>query len=160
MSFDPATFRTALGHFCSGVTIVSADDGSEIRAITASAFTSVSLTPPLVLVCVNRSARINEVIQDSKRYAISILTREQEHLSDRFGRRSEPADFDFEQWNGHPVVAGALVHVAADVSDVFDGGDHHIYLGHVRHTQIGGGEPLLYYRGRYHSRTDRTTQSA
>lgn len=155
MSFDPATFRTALGHFCSGVTIVSAAEGDEVRAITASAFTSVSLTPPLVLVCVGRSSRINELIQSSKRYAVSILTSDQDHVSDRFGRRAEREDFSFEQWNGHAVVESALVHVACDLTNVVEGGDHYIYLGHVRNIRIGEGEPLIYYQGRYHSRSDR-----
>lgn len=150
MSVDPQSFRAALGHFCSGVTVVTADDGAETRAITASAFTSVSLKPPLVLVCVSREARINDVIHASRRYAVSILNDAQAHVSDRFGRRAEREDFDFEYWNGHPVIAGALLHLAVDVSDIFDGGDHHIYLGHVKHVRMGEGEPLIYFRGRYH----------
>jgi flavin reductase (DIM6/NTAB) family NADH-FMN oxidoreductase RutF len=156
MNLDPATFRAALGHFCSGVTIVSAAEGEEVRAITASAFTSVSLEPPLILVCLNREARINEIVQASGRYAVSILTSEQQDVSDRFGRRRERSAFAFERWGGLPVIEGALVHVAADVSSIVDGGDHQIILGHVRQIRIGSGEPLLYYRGGYHARRDRT----
>lgn len=160
MSVDPAAFRAALGHFCSGVTVISADDGNETRAITASAFTSVSLSPPLVLVCVNRDSRINDVIRASRRYAVSILTNEQAHVSDRFGRRAAREDFDFERWNDHPVVAGALLHLAMDVSEIFDGGDHHIYLGHVQHVRVGEGEPLIYFRGRYHNGSDGNARRA
>ena len=154
MTLDPVMFRGALGHFCSGVTIISAANGGRVRAITASAFTSVSLSPPLVLVCVDRRSRINELVQSSNRYAVSILTSEQHHISNRFGRGLCEGEFEFEDWEGLPVIAGALVQIAADVCDTFDGGDHHIYLGHVSHTRIGEGEPLLYYRGGYHARGD------
>lgn len=155
MTVDPAAFRTALGSFCTGVTVISAMDGDQPGAITVSAFTSVSLDPPLILVCIDGRSRLKGAIDRSRRYAVSILTGEQEDVSNRFGRPlTDRLGFLFEQWEGLPVVQDALVHIAADLHEVADGGDHSIYIGRVTNVRIGDGEPLLYYRGGYHARVN------
>ena len=153
---DVKLFRTAMGTFCTGVTLISTGHDGLISAITANAFTSVSLDPPLILVCVDKRSRLNDVINACGRYAVSILSGEQEDVSNLFGRPSTNRDdYMFEIWEGLPVAQGALVHLAADLHATTDGGDHQIYVGRVTSVRMNDGEPLLYYRGGYHDRAER-----
>ncbi|MGE0666147.1 MAG: flavin reductase family protein [Sphingomonadales bacterium] len=154
MSVDPSTYRAALGHFCTGVTVITAEADGRARAMTASAFTSVSLRPALVLVCIGETARINPVIGASGRYGVSILSSAQETVSDRFGRPAgTDPEFSFERWHGLPVVPDALVHLAVSVVAAFPQGDHIIHVGEVEECRLGSGEPLIYYRGGYQRRS-------
>jgi flavin reductase (DIM6/NTAB) family NADH-FMN oxidoreductase RutF len=151
MTVDPASFRLALGHFCTGVTVITADDDDEVRAMTASAICSVSLDPPMVLACIGAQARIREPIRRSGRYAISVLSQAQQAISVRFSRSAAtPSAFDFASWEGLPVVDEALVHLAVEVRDMIAAGDHLICLGEVTATRVLPGEPLIYFRGGYH----------
>lgn len=157
MAVDPAAFRAALSQFCTGVAVISTIADDDVRAMTVTAFSSVSLDPPMVLVCIREQARIDDAIRGSGRFAVSILSDRQEQVSRYFGRSpSSLTDFEFEPWEDLPVVADALAHLAVDVEEVIGGGDHNIFLGRVTATRVAAGEPLLHFRGGYRARTPQT----
>jgi len=146
-------FRRVLGHFASGVTVVTARDAQgRPVGLTASAFTSVSLTPPLVLVCVDVKARCYPALYASDRFAVNILGAHQEALSQRFASN---IDHKFEALTPHPgrlglpMIPGALAHIECEKVGIHPGGDHTIFVGRVEAATAHEGEPLLHYRGRY-----------
>jgi len=130
---DGHRLRKALGTFVSGVTVVTTSVDDEVHGMTANAFTSVSLDPPLVLVSIASTARMDERIRRSCRYGVSILRRSQEPLSLHFAgvRCKEPATPRFLERLGVPLVEGALVHLACTVTDSHPAGDHTLHIGHV-----------------------------
>ena len=152
-------FRRVLGHFASGVTIVTTRDSAGRPAgLTASAFTSVSLNPPLVLVCVAHNAQCYETLRDADRFAVNILEVGQEALSNRFATKSSSAAEKFDGVAhkdgalGVPLLADALAHLECSTAHAYPGGDHTIFVGQVEAASSRDGdgpEPLLYYRGRY-----------
>jgi flavin reductase (DIM6/NTAB) family NADH-FMN oxidoreductase RutF len=156
MTIDQAEFRTAMGHFASGVTVVTTRSDREPVGLTVSAFCSLSLDPPLVLVCIEKSVRSHDAIREAGVFAVNILASHQEHLSRRF---ASSTDEKFEGvglregLDDVPVLEGALTVVQCRVRDELDGGDHTIFVGEVMKVEIGRGEPLLYYRGGYRELT-------
>lgn len=153
MVFDPARFRSILGHFATGVTIVTARDGDgRDHGMTASAFCSLSLDPPLVLACVEKTTEMHRVLTTATQFAVNILAHDQEALSRRF---AEQMDDRFEGIGFSRGVTGApLLHDVAgtlecELHDRLPGGDHQIYVGEVIAGQVLGGRPLIYYRGGY-----------
>jgi flavin reductase (DIM6/NTAB) family NADH-FMN oxidoreductase RutF len=153
MAIGPEEFRRALGHFASGVTVVTTRDadGRPI-GLTASAFTSVSLTPPLILICVDHQAQSYDALKAQDRFAVSILTADQEPLSRHFAS-TQARKFDrvaFERGvSGLPLLSGALAHLECRTVHAYPGGDHTIFVAEVEVARVGSGEPLLHYRGRY-----------
>lgn len=155
----PDDFRRVLGHFASGVTVVTTRDSAGRPAgLTASAFTSVSLTPPMILVCVAHNAQSYEALRASDRFAVNILGAGQESLSNRFATKSSTAAEKFEGVAhkpgalGLPLLADALAHLECSTAHAYPGGDHTIFVGQVEAASSrddDGIEPLLYYRGRY-----------
>jgi flavin reductase (DIM6/NTAB) family NADH-FMN oxidoreductase RutF len=149
----PAEFRHALGHFASGVTVITTSD-SEARAtgLTASAFTSVSLDPPLILVCVDHKSQSYPALLESGRFAVNILGCDQEDVSRRFAT-TRLDKFDTVPYQtsplGLPLIEGALGHLECTTVSTHVEGDHTIFVGRVERATIGTGDPLLYYRGRY-----------
>jgi len=149
---DPAVeFRRTLGMFATGVTVVTVHEGDRVHGMTANAFMSVSLRPPLVLISVDRRARMNQLLREGVRYGISVLESGQSALSDHFAGRTgagipEPR---FELVRETPLVEGALAHLVARVLRSYWGGDHSLFLGQVEHVRYGEGEPLLFHGGRY-----------
>lgn len=149
----PDEFRRALGHFATGVTVVTTreSDGSFV-GLTASAVASVSLEPPLVLVCVDHKAQCYPAFQDSGRFAISILGADQQDVSTRFASR-EPDKFDGISYTlgrlGLPLMDGAVAQLECTTVHAYPGGDHTIFVGRVEDATVAGGDPLLYFRGRY-----------
>lgn len=148
-------FREALSRFASGVTIVTALDASERpRGFTASAFCSVSLEPPLVLVCLAATADCHSIFTDGVRYAIHILRADQEALALRFGqkRHDKFAGLDFNSVeDGLPCLARSLVRLSCRLHARHDGGDHSILVGRVDSVSIGGGMPAVYYNRHFWS---------
>lgn len=149
---DPATaFRRTLGMFATGVTVITIHSGGEVHGMTVNAFMSVSLSPPLVLIAVDRHARMNPLLRENVRFGISVLSDSQSELSNRFARRSveeaEPPTFELVRET--PLVEGALAHLVARVVRSYWGGDHSLFLGHVEYVRYGQGEPLLFHGGRY-----------
>jgi flavin reductase (DIM6/NTAB) family NADH-FMN oxidoreductase RutF len=152
MTLDPALFRSVLGRFASGVTVVTTrDDGLDV-GMTVSAFCSVSLEPPLVLCCIERTAEMHDALERAPAFAVNILSDEQEAISRRFSEREEER-FDgigYERGqNGVALLAGALAWLECRTFARYDGGDHTIVVGEVEHAEARNGSPLLYYRGGY-----------
>ncbi len=149
---DPALeFRRTLGMFATGVTVITTLAGEQVHGMTANAFMSVSLQPPLILISVDRRARMNGLLREGVRYGVSVLEESQTALSDRFAGRAvdggpEPL---FEIVHETPLVEGALAHLVARVVRSYWGGDHSLFLGQVEYVRYGEGTPLLFHGGRY-----------
>jgi flavin reductase (DIM6/NTAB) family NADH-FMN oxidoreductase RutF len=149
---DPAlAFRRTLGMFATGVTVLTTRGGEHVHGMTANAFMSVSLRPPLVLVSVDRRARMSNLLHEGTRFAVNVLEAAQAVLSDHFaGRAVEGApEPRFELVHDTPLVEGALAHLVARVVRSYWGGDHSLFLGQVEYARYGVGEPLLFHGGRY-----------
>ena len=150
---DKEAFRRVLGHFAAGVTIVTTveDDGKPC-GLTATAFTSVSLEPPLVLVCVDKRSDSHPHLHRSRVFAVNFLAVDHEHLSRRFAV-SGGDKFDGlvvrHGTTGAPLLTDALGYLECRTVDVIDAGDHTIFLGQVEAADAREGEPLLYFRGDY-----------
>lgn len=149
-SFNSREFRNALGRFATGITVVTTVVDGEVRGMTANAFVSVSLEPPLVLVSVANKAHMHGYLQQSRRYGVSVLTANQEAYSQHFAGFGA-ADFqpEFVEVNGVPLLAESLAHLIVNVTDAHPAGDHTLYIGEVDYVKWWDGEPLLYFQGRY-----------
>ncbi|MCW2985822.1 MAG: flavin reductase [Conexibacter sp.] len=143
--------RKALSRFVSGVTIVTTADGeghgAEVHGMTANAFTSVSLDPPLVLVSIARKARMDAMIRENGRYGVSILCKAQEPHSMHFAGRPMDEEVSFHWRGGVPFLEDALAHLACTVYDSHAAGDHTLHVGHVDGLWYGDGDPLVFYTG-------------
>ena len=149
---DPAIeFRRTLGMFATGVTVVTTRVGEVVHGMTANAFMSVSLRPPLILISVDRRAKMNALLREGVRYGVSVLEEHQTALSDRFaGRtRDDAPEPTFEIVHDTPLVEGALAHLVARVARSYWGGDHSLFLGQVEYVRYGEGNPLLFHGGHY-----------
>jgi flavin reductase (DIM6/NTAB) family NADH-FMN oxidoreductase RutF len=153
MPIDEFRFRQALGHFASGVTVVTTEHDGQLYGMTVSSFASLSLKPPLILICVETPLATHTAIKESGQFAVNVLEKRQEHLSRRFATRDNDK-FTGVAWNssrfGLPVLEGALAVIECQLRDTFPGGDHTIFVGEVLDADIGQGSPLLYYRRGYH----------
>ncbi len=154
MAIEEAEFRRVLGHFATGVTVLAAREGDgPPRGLTANAITSVSLEPPLVLVCVERTADTHDVIGAAGSFAISVLREDDEALARRFATYETDAKFDGVAYRadvtGAPILDEALAWIDCRVWNQYDGGDHTIFVGEVVGTGAADGSPLLYFRGGY-----------
>jgi flavin reductase (DIM6/NTAB) family NADH-FMN oxidoreductase RutF len=155
---DAGTFRHALGHFLTGVTIVTTTDrGSEPVGMTANAFTAVSLDPPLVAVCLARSAASHRAMAAAARFAVHVLSSEQEDVSLAFARTAADGarKFDGVAWtaapDGLPLLDDHLVRLECRAIERVEAGDHVIHLGRVEAAAIADGDaaPLAFFRGRH-----------
>lgn len=150
---DSARFRDVMGHFASGVTVVTTRD-ADGRAVgfTASAVASLSLDPLLLLVCVGRSGETLAHLEGAGSFVVNVLAAEQEELAIRFAGRDREDRFTGLEWasaaTGSPVLTDALAWLDCRVHEVLDGGDHAIVVGRVEACAARPGEPLVYYRGR------------
>jgi flavin reductase (DIM6/NTAB) family NADH-FMN oxidoreductase RutF len=143
-------FRRTLGMFATGVTVITTLAGEQVHGMTANAFMSVSLVPPLILISVDRHARLNALLREGARYGVSVLEEGQSALSDRFaGRTNEGPEPVFEIVHETPLIDGALAHLVARVVRSYWGGDHSLFLGRVEYVRYGEGTPLLFHGGRY-----------
>jgi flavin reductase (DIM6/NTAB) family NADH-FMN oxidoreductase RutF len=154
MTIDPDTFRSVLGRFASGITVVTTLD-AEHRDVgmTVSAFCSVSLCPPLVQVCVDHAASLYAALVGNARYGVSILAAEQEALSRRFATAESTRRFDGIGYrrgeSGVILLDDALAHLECRVVASHDVGDHTMFVGEVESATARSARPLLYYRGGY-----------
>ena len=144
-------FRRTLGMFATGVTIITTRVGEQVHGMTANAFMSVSLNPPLVLISVDRRARMHALLNEGAQYGISVLSDGQEHLSDHFAGRllDEAFEARFEVVHDTPLVEGAIAHLVARVVRSYWGGDHSLFVGQVEYARHAGGRPLLVHGGKY-----------
>jgi 3-hydroxy-9,10-secoandrosta-1,3,5(10)-triene-9,17-dione monooxygenase reductase component len=159
---EAAAFRRALGHFCTGVTVVAAIAEGEPVGFACQSFAALSLDPPLVLFCPAKTARTWPLIEASGSFCVSILAHHQSDVSATFGRAGEDK-FAAVEWlpapSGSPILDGVLTWVDCTIEHVLDGGDHWIVVGRVgalgdqddgsRSSSAAEGRPLLFYRGAY-----------
>ena len=149
---DPrVALRRTLGMFATGVTIITTRERDEVHGMTANAFMSVSLEPPLVLISVDRGTKMCGMLHEGSHYGVSVLCETQSKLSDRFaGRPCEDCpNPQFDLVRETPLVEGALAHFVARVERSYWGGDHSLFLGRVEFARQGPGNPLLFHGGRY-----------
>jgi flavin reductase (DIM6/NTAB) family NADH-FMN oxidoreductase RutF len=167
MSVDTADFRTTIGQFATGVTVVTAFDGDQPQGITVNALSSVSLDPPMVMIALDRRRFIVPAIEATGRYAVNILTEHQQELSDCFAGAAVTPDRDAfcgTSWHRGqtevPVLDGVIASLECVVAERFEVGDHVLYVGRVEATSVPDGDapPLLYHRRRY-LRIERATSS-
>ena len=149
----PDEFRRVLGHFATGVTIVTTCDAeAHPSGLTVSAFASLSLDPPLVLVCVDHKSQTFPALRETGRFAVNVLTTDQEALSRRFAS-TRLDKFDGAAYRisdmGLPLLSSALAHIECVTVSSHVEGDHTIFVGRVERAATNDGEPLLYFRGRY-----------
>jgi len=155
---DSDVFRRVMGHFVTGVTVVSAFDGTQPFGITVNALSSVSLDPPLVMIALDRRRFLTPIVRVAGRYAVNILSEEQQALSDCFaGAPVEPGRDAFcgAAWHsgasGLPLIDGAIATLECSVVETFSAGDHDLFIGRVDTLANDPTHPmpLLYYRRRY-----------
>lgn len=154
VTIDPDTFRSVLGRFASGITVVTARDADDTDCgMTVSAFCSVSLTPPLVLVCVDRAASMHGMLLETAHFAVNILAAHQEPLSRRFSGTDEHKRFDGVGYTrgltGVALLDDALAHIECRRVANHPAGDHTVIIGEVETALAHSHRPLLYYRGGY-----------
>jgi flavin reductase (DIM6/NTAB) family NADH-FMN oxidoreductase RutF len=152
---DRAVFRRVMGSFATGVTVITAQaaDG-DIRGMTANAFMSGSLEPPLCVVSIAKRARMHPHIGAAGHFGVSILAKDQERLSQHFagGPLADRAP-EFVHVGRTPILADAAATIAADVVAQHDCGDHTLFIGHIRHLQAFSRAPLVVHEGHYASLT-------
>jgi len=146
-------FRRALGRFASGVTVVTARDASgKLHGITVSAFCSVSLEPPLILICIDKNTGSHYALAETDSFVVNILREDQQYLSDRFASYL-PDKFEAVGYNlgidDLPVLEDALAKLECRLVNFYAGGDHTIFVGQIERATIGDGDPLVYFHGNY-----------
>jgi flavin reductase (DIM6/NTAB) family NADH-FMN oxidoreductase RutF len=149
---DPAVaLRSTLGMFATGVTVITTLKSEQVHGMTANAFMSVSLDPPLVLVSIDRRTKMCGLLYEGSHYGVSVLCETQSALSDRFAGRVANAATEprFDVVRETPLVEGALAHFVARVERSYWGGDHSLFLGRVEYARQHPGTPLLFHGGRY-----------
>jgi len=152
MPIDDGHFRLALSHFASGVTVVTTTHDGQLYGMTVASFASLSLHPPLVLVCIERSVKTHDAIAAAGRYGVSILSSSQADISSRFASRRDDKFDGVELIEGAldvPLIAGALTAIECRLYDRLPGGDHTIFIGEVMNIHTTEGDPLLYFRSGY-----------
>ncbi|MGR4070080.1 flavin reductase [Billgrantia sp. C5P2] len=153
MSFDTRDFRSALGKFATGVTVVTAREGEENHGVTASSFNSVSMEPPLILWSIDKGAYSLNAYRNAEHFVVNVLSNEQVDISNRFARRGEDkfAGIAIEEGlGGVAKVKGAAAHFECRTWNVYEGGDHLIIVGEVvRYAYRNEGSALVFHNGRY-----------
>jgi flavin reductase (DIM6/NTAB) family NADH-FMN oxidoreductase RutF len=158
---SPDEFRHTLSHFASGVTVITVcDRDGRPTGLTASAFTSVSLEPPLILVCVDHKSQSYPALVSGKQFAVNVLCHDQEGVSRRFATTKIENKFEGVPFTlsplGLPLLDNALAHLECATVSVHVEGDHSIFVGRVERARVGDGHPLVYFRGRYDRLTGAT----
>jgi flavin reductase (DIM6/NTAB) family NADH-FMN oxidoreductase RutF len=152
MPVDDAQFKLAMSHFASGVTVVTTEHGGKPYGLTVASFASLSLHPPLVLVCIEKAVKSHEAILAAKKFAVNILAAEQTDISSRFATKLDDKFAGIETRPGEigvPLIDGTLCAIECRVREHLPGGDHSIFVGEVVAIQVREGSPLLYFRSSY-----------
>jgi flavin reductase (DIM6/NTAB) family NADH-FMN oxidoreductase RutF len=157
MNVTQADFRRALGCFATGITVITLDYEGEVHGMTANAFTSVSLDPMLVLVCVDQRTRTHGHLHAKKRFGVNVLAESQRAISEYYARparthdrAAEEAGASFEHTkHGTPVLRGALAYLECRLHTAQDAGDHTIFIAEVEEVVVREGSPLLYFQSGY-----------
>ena len=153
MAIDSQELRRILGHFATGVTVITTKDlAGAPFGLTANAFTSLSLNPPLILICVDKAAQCYSCFADSNVFTVNFLSEDQEEISRRFATKGADK-FMGLKWhegaNGVAVLDGAIGYLECKIVRSYEGGDHTIIVGEVLNGVAAGNRPLLFFRGKY-----------
>jgi flavin reductase (DIM6/NTAB) family NADH-FMN oxidoreductase RutF len=152
-AIDLNLFRRACGRFATGITITTftGADGTP-HGLTANSFTSVSMDPPLVLVCVDHKANVIHHFRAAKHFAVNVLAAGQQELSNRFAEKGQDR-FEGVEWRpgveGVPLLEGTIAQFECEVASAIDAGDHTMFLGRVLEARYTEGDPLLYFASGY-----------
>jgi flavin reductase (DIM6/NTAB) family NADH-FMN oxidoreductase RutF len=153
MAISNDEFRAALSRFPSGVTVVTTKDaGDVLHGITVSAFCSLSLDPPMVLICIEKAAGSHDALAESKAFVVNILSSTQASLSEQFASLLPDKFLGVSHrpgLNGMPVLESVVASLECSLKQVSDGGDHSIFVGDVENVSFTDGDPILYFRGDY-----------
>jgi flavin reductase (DIM6/NTAB) family NADH-FMN oxidoreductase RutF len=156
MTIDAARYRQIIGHFATGVTVITSAHDGWLHGMTANAVTSVSLDPLLLLVCIDHTAHAHEQLVASGRFGVNILTEDQEDVSRLFASHEPPEQGSLRgvayhlSQHGAPIIEGCLAYFECEVSERFQGGDHTIFLGAVHAGEVlKEALPLVFFRGGY-----------
>ncbi|HEY7165748.1 MAG TPA: flavin reductase family protein [Candidatus Binatia bacterium] len=159
MAVDLQELRRVLGHFVTGVTVITTKDTTGAPfGLTANAFTSLSLNPPLVLICVDKGAQCYSCFADSNLFTVNFLGEHQEEISRRFATKGADK-FAGLQWSPGPdgvaVLDGAIGYLECRIVQTYEGGDHTILVGEVLNAIATGERPLVFFKGKYHRLPER-----
>ncbi len=158
---DSKLFRRVMGRFTTGVTVITTEAEGGVRGMTANAFMSGSLTPPLCIISVAKKARLHGSLQEARHFGVSILAQGQEAISQHFaGQGVEQPDLLFEHMNGVPVLAGVCAAIAAEIVACHDCGDHSLFVGHILGMRDDERAPLVFHGGKYATVHHRKEKSA
>jgi len=152
MPIDDARFKEAMSRFASGVTVVTTEHEGSLYGMTVASFASLSLHPPLVIVCIEKSVKTHDAIRAAGQFGVSILASTQADVSGKFASKAEDKFSGIairRGENGIPLVEGAICTLECRVHEQFPGGDHSIFVGEVLDSQTSDGAPLVYYRSAY-----------
>jgi flavin reductase (DIM6/NTAB) family NADH-FMN oxidoreductase RutF len=158
MSITNDEFKKALGRFASGVTVVTTQDSKgHLHGLTVSAFCSVSLNPPLILVCILKTTGSHHAFIDAKSFVVNILNESQTQISNHFASHLDDKftgqNYRFSE-KGLPVLEDCLANLECILKDSYDGGDHTIFVGEVEKVSVTNDKPLLYWHGNYQKISD------
>lgn len=160
MSTNPAEFRKAMSQFATGITVVTTRHEEEMYGLTVNAFCSVSLEPSLILVCINQQGRCHELILRSRTFAVNILSRDQQAISERFAIDYLPSDELFdgidyrEERTGAPILEEVIGWLECRLRTDYSEGDHSIFVGEVLAFDYNPEmKPLMFYQSQYHTDT-------
>lgn len=157
---DSVLFRRVMSRFATGVTVITAEHDGEVRGMTANAFMSGSLEPPLCVVSVAKRAHMHAVMLTASHFGVNILAENQREISEHFaGRPDAGLAVDFDRRGPAPLLANACGRIVAEIAAHYDCGDHTLFIGHILRMDADDRSPLLYHSGRYRS-LDRTRLDA
>lgn len=152
-SVDPSHFRATMGCFLTGVTIITSAGRAGLTGLTANSFTSVSLDPCQVLVCIKAKSATGASMRESGHFAVNLLAAGQSDLAWRFAKPSDDrfagVDYHLDD-HGLPIIQGALAHMLCEVAQIHESGDHDIFIGNVLSCSNGTAQPLAFLRGKMH----------
>ncbi len=149
MEVSAQNFKQTLSRFASGITVVTMQEENQVHGITVSAFLSVSLEPPLVLVSIDKKAQSHARLLLAERYGVSILAQGQEHLSNHFAGRDDSVTPIFESLAGFPVLKDTLAQLVCKIHQTIDAGDHTLFIGYIQELNWRDAMPLAYFQGKY-----------
>ncbi|MBX7170326.1 MAG: flavin reductase family protein [Pyrinomonadaceae bacterium] len=158
MSITSEEFRASLGRFASGVTVITTkDSNAHLHGLTVSAFCSVSMNPPLILICIQKTTGSHHAFEQAKCFVVNILEESQQDVSNHFASH---LDDKFTGQNYHlsehglPILDNCLVNLECNLKNSYDGGDHTIFVGEIENAKFSDGKPLTYFHGKYHKIND------
>lgn len=158
MTVEPMEFRSIIGHFATGVTVITTAAGDQLHGMTANAVSSLSLDPVMVLICIDKTTHTHRVLDEGGVFTVNVLGEHQEAVSRVFAQKSAPETGTLRGESfrlgetGAPILSDCLAFLECRVAGTFDGGDHTIFLGQVvSEGVVKEMRPLLFYRGGYHT---------